>query len=150
MDHPLIEDRGCGPMLKSCRIHVNNLWPYLQRPDYRDEQMLQVWPITSEELQALKAYIADHYEEVKEANRKVDERIRREIEAQQTPENLARWEESRQRMAFRQQWFQEMRADPTLFPEVAGESADDRRARLAREFDRWRAARSEQKVAEAG
>lgn len=120
MDHPLIEDRGNGPVLKSCRITVNDLWPYLQSPNYRDETALEAWPvITNEELQALKQYIADHYEEVAEANRRIDERMRRERDAYWTPERLAQSEETSRFLARFRDWIHARQADGTLPP--AGE-----------------------------
>ena len=117
MDHPLIEDRGNGPVLKSCRITVNDLFPYLQSPNYQDETALEAWPvITNEELQALKQYIADHYEEVAEVNRRVDERIRREREAYWTPERLARSEETSRRMDRFRNWIEARKAEGNLPP----------------------------------
>ena len=101
--HPLMYDRGRGPELRSCRITVYDLIPYLLAPNYCDERVLEAWQIvTPEELAALKQHVTDHFEEVMIVHHKVEDRIRRGMEAQNTPDFLARAVENRKRMyAFR-------------------------------------------------
>jgi hypothetical protein len=72
----LMYDRGRGPELRSCRITVYDLIPYLEHPEtYSDETMLVVWPtVNRAELEAMKAYIAEHREEVMAVHRKIEER----------------------------------------------------------------------------
>lgn len=83
---PLMHDRGRGPELRSCRITVNDLFPYFESGESTDVRLLELFPITQAELDALRDYIAEHREEVVEVNRRVDERNRRETKAQDTPE----------------------------------------------------------------
>ncbi len=97
--HPLMYDRGRGPELRSCRITVYDLIPYLEGPTYRDETLLEAWPpVTREELDVLKRFIADHRDEVMAEHRRIEERIRRETAEQATPEFLARFWWNRDRL----------------------------------------------------
>jgi uncharacterized protein (DUF433 family) len=96
----LMYDRGRGPELRSCRITVYDLIPYLEHPEtYSDEAMLAVWPtVNRAELEALKEYIAEHREEVMAVHRKIEERIQRETEAQDTPEFRERMRQAHERV----------------------------------------------------
>jgi len=110
MASELIHDRGRGPELRRCRITVYDLIPYMEDSRYSDGLMLEMWPITAEELAALKQYIADHYEEVMAVHRKIEERIQREMAAQNTPEFIERNRKSRERFQRFQQFFAERKA----------------------------------------
>ena len=69
-----IVDRGRGPQLSTSRITVQDLVPYLQR-HYSHEQILEIMPLlTLEELQVVKRYVDDHYQEVMEQDRRIRER----------------------------------------------------------------------------
>ena len=69
-----------------------DLIPYLESRTYRDEVMLEAWPpVTREELDVLKRFIADHRDEVMAVHRRIEERVQREMAAQGTPEFLARF-----------------------------------------------------------
>jgi hypothetical protein len=97
--HPLMYDRGRGPELRSCRITVYDLIPYLESPNYRDEYPLEAWQVvTREELDVLKRFIADHREEMMAEHRRIEERIQREMAEQATPEFLARFWWNRERL----------------------------------------------------
>ena len=120
MDHPLIHDRGRGPELRTKRLTVYDLIPYLLSPYYSDGLMYEAWPsITPEELAALKAYFADHREEMMAKHWEIESRITREWAAQSTPENLARWHETRQRTNAFRSWIAYRKLEGTLPP--AGE-----------------------------
>jgi hypothetical protein len=116
----LMYDRGRGPELRSCRITVYDLIPYLESPTYTDELMFEAWPtITPPELQALKRYIAEHRDEVMAVHRKIEERIQREWAAQDTPEFRERARQTRERMNRFREWIEEQKRAGTLPP--AGE-----------------------------
>lgn len=89
--HPLMHDRGRGPELRSCRITVYDLIPYLEGVNYSDQTMLDVWPVSSEELEVLKRFIVAHRDEVMAVHQRIEERIRREMAEQATPEFLSRF-----------------------------------------------------------
>ena len=74
-------ERGRGPELRSCRITVYDLFPYLEH-DFADETLLGLWPVTQVELDALKRYIADNRAEIAAKSAAMDERIRRATEEQ--------------------------------------------------------------------
>ena len=81
--HPLMYDRGRGPELRSCRLTVYDLVPYLRDPDFfTDEYLTALWRITGDELSALKQHIAHHHEAVTAENARIEERLRREHQAQ--------------------------------------------------------------------
>lgn len=105
MDHPLIYDRGRGPELRTKRLTVYDLIPYLLSPHYSDGLMSEAWPsISPEELAALKAYIADRLDEVMAEHYRIEGRIRRGIEAQNAPEFQARFWWTRERMEAYRDW----------------------------------------------
>ncbi len=110
MANELIRDRGRGPELRRCRITVYDLIPYLDHEQYSDSLMLEIWPITAEELAALKQYIAEHYDEVMAVHRKIEERIQREMAAQDTPEFQERTRQTRERMKLFQEFVTERKS----------------------------------------
>jgi uncharacterized protein (DUF433 family) len=91
MDSPLIYDRGRGPELRRIRITVYDLIPYLESGSITDAEILDVLPITAEELAALKQYIADHHAEVMAVHHQIEERIRKGIEAQNNSPQMRAW-----------------------------------------------------------
>ncbi len=95
---PLMHDRGRGPELRGTRITIYDLIPYLESPGYRDETMLEVWPISREQLEALKQYISDHREKAMAKNAEIDARHARQRAEQNTPEFQARFAGSRERL----------------------------------------------------
>jgi uncharacterized protein (DUF433 family) len=118
MINDLMYDRGRGPELRSCRITVYDLIPYLEHPEtYSDETMLAVWPtVNRAELEALKVYIAEHREEVMAVHRKIEERIQREWAAQDTPEFRERTRQTRARMNRFREWIEDQKRAGTLPP----------------------------------
>lgn len=131
MDHPLIYDRGRGPELRTTRITVYDLIPYLLEPPFPDAELLKLWPsVTAEGLAALKAYIADHRDEVMAKHWEIESRIRREWAAQCTPEFLARSYETRRWMEAFRAWIADREREGTLPP------AGQRRAA----FEAWQQA----------
>lgn len=127
----LMYERGRGPELRSCRITVYDLIPYLFHEDYTDAQPLEAWRIvTPTELAALKQYIADHRNEVMAKHWEIESRMIREQAAQCTPENLARWHETRLWMNAFRAWIVDRQNEGTLPP------AGERRAA----FEAWRQA----------
>ena len=95
----LMYDRGRGPELRRCRITVYDLVPYLLNGHFTDEEIVNdALPITAEELTVLKTYIAEHNDDVMAWHWKIEERNRKGIEAQDTPENREHWQQSRERM----------------------------------------------------
>jgi uncharacterized protein (DUF433 family) len=117
VEHPLIHDRGRGPELVGTRITVYDLIPYLEDPPFSDEEMLKLWPsVTAEGLAALKAYIADHRDEVMAKHWEIEARMIREWAAQCTPENLARWDRTRREVEAFRDWILDRQRDGTLPP----------------------------------
>lgn len=114
--NPLMYERGRGPELRRVRITVFDLIPYLEHDDYSDARMLELWPITAEELAALKQYIADHHDEVMAKHYEIESRIIRDWAAQCTPENLARWAEARRRATAMREWISDRKREGTLPP----------------------------------
>ena len=98
-------ERGRGPELRNTRITVYDLIPYLLAPGYSDEKMYEAWPsVTPDGLAALKAYIAEHLYELLVKHHQIDERIAREMAAQDTPEFRARSWMNRERMTQYRAW----------------------------------------------
>jgi hypothetical protein len=123
---------------------VNDLVPYLRHADYSDEQMKEIWArVTIEELAALKAYIAANFNEVMAENDRIDERIAREIEAQNNnPVLQAKLAESHKRFHLFKQWFAEWKKKPELYIRNPDDSPEEHRARMFAAFDTWRAVRT--------
>lgn len=108
--HPLMYDRGRGPELCRTRITVYDLIPYFEKGTFSDEFLCDLFRISREELDALRQYIADHRDEVMAENARIDERHRRGMEAQNTPEFRARSEESRRRLLAFRDWLSARKA----------------------------------------
>ncbi len=138
-------ERGRGVELRSCRLTVNELYPQLVEtawgPPTTDARMLELYPITQTELAAVKRYVADNADAVAIKNAEIDARIERKIAEQDTPEMRARMESGRETVRLMKVWMAERKQNPDLFPEIEGESPDDRRGRFLTSFQRWRSAR---------
>jgi uncharacterized protein (DUF433 family) len=115
----LMHDRGRGPELIGNRITVYDLIPYLEHPEtYSDEKMLEAWPsVNLAQLQALKAYIAEHRDEVMAVHWKIEERHRKGREAQDTPEFRERMRQAHVRIEQFRKWIEDRKRDGTLPPE---------------------------------
>ena len=134
-------ERGRGVELRSCRLTVNELYPMLAEAACSDARMLELYPITPAELDAVKRYIADNAEAVATENAEIDARIARKIAEQDTPEMRARMESGRETVRLMKVWLEEWVQNPALFPEVTGESRDERRERYVASFQQWRVSR---------
>jgi uncharacterized protein (DUF433 family) len=98
-----IVDRGRGPQLSTCRITVQDLFPYLQQ-GLTHEQIREIMPVLSdEEIAAVEKYVRDNHEAVM----RQDERIRAraaarqkspEAEEAERQERLDRLDAARQRI----------------------------------------------------
>jgi hypothetical protein len=130
-------DRGRGVELRSCRLTVNELYPMLTEAQCSDARMLELYPITQPELDAVKRYITDNLAAVAAENAEIDARIARKIAEQDTPDMRARRWWNRERMLAFRNWLSECQERPELFPEVDGESPRDRRLRQYEAFRQW-------------
>jgi len=90
MNESLIHDRGRGPELIGTRITVYNLIPYFLDPTATEDYLCRLYDLTREQVAAARAYVMTNFAEVMAANARIDERLRREYEAQDTPEFRAR------------------------------------------------------------
>jgi uncharacterized protein (DUF433 family) len=66
-----IADRGRGPQLSTSRITVQDLVPYFQEGCSHEEIMRWIPVLTGEEIQIVKEYVKNHYEEVMEQDRRI-------------------------------------------------------------------------------
>jgi uncharacterized protein (DUF433 family) len=122
-------NRGRGPELRSTRLTVYDLIPYFESGQFTDEALCELFKIRQEELDALRQYIAEHHDEVMAANRRIDERIRREWEAQDTPENRERWRQSEERLVLFKEFLDERKR--------AGQPNGDTWEETRAAFRRW-------------
>ena len=136
--HPLMHDRGRGPELVGTRITVYTVWGELFDPDTTEHELCRRYELLPHQVAVLRAFAFQHHTEVAEVIRRMDERTAQAIAAQDTPEFRRQHAESRERMRLMSVWLEERKLNPELFPDIAGESADDRRARKLRLFDEWR------------
>jgi uncharacterized protein (DUF433 family) len=136
--HPLMHDRGRGPELVGTRITVYNVLHELLDPDVTEHELCRRYELLPHQVAVLRAFVLTHHTEVMEANRRIEERIEREMAAQDTPEFRRQHAESRERMRLMSVWLRERKLNPSLFPDVPGEPPADRRARMFRLFDDWR------------
>ena len=69
-----IIDRGRGPQLSTSRITVQDLVPYFQQ-QYSYEEIMAIMPVlTVEDIRVVERYVQEHYEEVMEEERRIQER----------------------------------------------------------------------------
>ena len=133
MEHPLIHDRGRGPeLLARPRLTIYSLVPFFLRADNTEASIAESFLITVEQVAAMRAYFLDHYAEVMAQHEKIEERIRKGYEAQDTPEFRAQWAETRKAMELYRIWLREGGLDTKL---------PDRDARAAA-FRAWYDART--------
>jgi hypothetical protein len=140
--HPLLHDRGRGPELRGTRITVYQVWDELLDPNVTEHELCLRYSILPHELAVLRAFALRNFAEIAEKIRGMDERTEQAIAAQDTPDFRRRNAESRQRLREMFVWLQEGKADPSLFPEIPGESDAERRDRKLRLFEDWRRMRN--------
>ena len=136
--HPLMHDRGRGPELVGTRVTVYTVWGELFDPDITEHELCRRYELLPHQVAVLRAFAFRHFDEVATAIRRMDERTAREMAAQDTPEFRRQHAESRERMRLMAVWLEERKSAPALFPDVPGESLEDRRARKWRLFEEWR------------
>jgi DNA-directed RNA polymerase sigma subunit (sigma70/sigma32) len=95
MEHPLIHDRGRGPELLDRRITIYNLVPFFLRAEYTEARIAESFLISVEQVAAMRAYFLDRYADVMAEHEKIEERLRKSYEAQDTPEFRAKWAKTR-------------------------------------------------------
>ena len=69
-----IIDRGRGPQLSTSRITVQDLVPYFQQQCSYEEIMAIMPVLTVEDIRVVERYVQEHYEEVMEEERRIQER----------------------------------------------------------------------------
>lgn len=129
MESPLIHDRGRGPELVGTRITVYNLIPYFLNPETTETQIACGAGITPGQVAAMRAYVLRHYAEVMAVHQQIEERIRRGIEAQNTPEFQTRRARVAEEMQLYRVWLRER--DPSAVPTDPAERAQAFREWLA-------------------
>jgi len=130
-------DRGRGPELRSCRITVHDIFPYI-REGFSDEEVLEYQPYVSPpELAALKQYIAEHYDAIAAHDAKIEERNARGIALQSTPEWNALFRGSNPLKQWYLKWQRYLWANPTAFESIDGESPEDYARRYLTSFAEW-------------
>jgi hypothetical protein len=77
-----IVDSGRGPQLSTSRITVMDVFYYLHRGRDWDTVHRAMPSLTREEFDAVLNYVKQHYDELVEADRRVEERIQRGISEQ--------------------------------------------------------------------
>ncbi|MGL6094269.1 MAG: hypothetical protein ACRC7O_00525 [Fimbriiglobus sp.] len=135
--HPLIHDRGRGPELIGTRVTVYNLFPDLLQGTRTEASIAAEYDISTEQVAAMRAYILANYADVAAKNAAIDERIRRQIEAQHNdPVFLAKVAQTRAHFQLLREWMAEQRAlgRPPL-PEPPGWRAEFRAWAVARTAD---------------
>jgi hypothetical protein len=127
-------NRGRGVELRTSRITVLNIFPFL-RAGHSDEEILEWHPIMSaKDLAAIKEYVELNHEQVVEWDRQADERTTKAMAAQDTPEFRARSIASRKRMiAFKDFLETEKKLHGGVLP-TSEEARQDRWKRFQDEF----------------
>ncbi len=136
--HPLLHDRGRGPELVGTRITVYNVWDELFDPDTTEAELCRRYELLPHQVAVLRSFAFRHYAEVSEVIRRMDERTAQAMAAQDTPEMRERQRAARERVTLMRLWLDEVKQNPTLFPEVPGELPADRRARMFGLFEEWK------------
>lgn len=104
MGESLIHDRGRGPELIGTRITVYNLIPHFLDPTATEDYVCRLYDLTPEQVAAARAYVMTNHVKVMAAHERIEERIRREAEAQDTPENRAKWARNSERFERFRAW----------------------------------------------
>jgi hypothetical protein len=90
---PAIIDSGGGPKLSTCRITVQDVFPYLH---WSNDRIREVMPILREdEIEVIRLYVAEHLDEVAAEDRM----IRARSEARLTSAEALAEAEARKRLA---------------------------------------------------
>jgi len=113
MEHPFIHDRGRGPELVGTRITIYNLVPYFLKGEWTEAAIAEANRITAEQVAAMRAYFLAHYAEVMAQHERIEERIRKGMEEQQSPEFQARFWWNRQRLDRFRDWLSERKKAKT-------------------------------------
>lgn len=114
MEHPLIHDRGRGPELLDRRITIYNLVPFFLSPDTTEVSIAESFLISVEQVAAMRAYFLDRYADVMEQHERIEERIRKGYESQNTPEFRAKVAETRKAFDQYRIWLKEGGPDTKL------------------------------------
>lgn len=69
-----IVDRGRGPQLSTHRVTVQDVLPYVREGSTNDQIREEVAELSDEEIDALRGYIQDNYQEVADLERRIAER----------------------------------------------------------------------------
>ena len=105
-----IVDQGRGPQLSTSRITVQDLVPYLQQ-QYTSEQIVELMPsLNIEEIEAVRLYVRDHYEEVMAQDRLIRQRAAHRKTTPEIEEVLRRGGEKM--AALRQQFAKKKEREP--------------------------------------
>lgn len=131
MADPMIHDRGRGPELIGTRITVYDLLPFLLDARNTEAWVCEFYHLRPEQVAAVRAYALANHAAVMAEHERMDERSRRAVEAQDTPEFRAARAETRERMELFRAWMAER--TPADLPADPAE-------RMAA-FRRWAAAR---------
>ena len=142
MEHPLIHDRGRGPELKGTRTTVFNLIPDFFNPNVTEQQVCEEYHLTPEQVAAMRAYLLRNYAAVMADNAKIEERLRKGVEAQANDRAMqAMFAQTRENFRLRQVWAAERQTLGLPFPMKPGDPGPT--------FPEWLAAR-QAGVAEVG
>jgi hypothetical protein len=127
-------NRGRGVELRTSRITVLNIFPFL-RAGHTDAEILEWHPaMNAEGLAAIKEYVEQNYEQVVEWDRLADERTARAIAEQDTPEFRARSIDTRKRLiAFKDFLDSEKKLHGGVLP-TSDEARQDRWKRFHDEY----------------
>jgi uncharacterized protein (DUF433 family) len=97
-----IVDRGRGPQLSTTRVTVQDLLPYFQEGCSYEEIRRWIPGLSVEEIQVAQRYIAEHWEEVLEQDRRIRER---NANRKTSPESERILQEGNAKMlALKEQW----------------------------------------------
>lgn len=110
MSESLMHDRGRGPEIRGTRVTVYDLIPYFVSPQYTESQLCQLYQVSPEQIAAARAYVLNHFADVMAKNAAIDERHRRGMEAQNTPEFLERSRKTRQELLLYKVFIEEQKA----------------------------------------
>lgn len=121
MDHPLIHNRGRGPELVGTRMTIYNLIPDFRDPNRTEAEIAQEYHLTPEQVAAMRAYFVRHFDEVMAENDRIDERVRKAIEAQDTPEFRAKWDATHENFERFKEWVAERKAEGLPSPKELGD-----------------------------
>ena len=129
MEHPLIHDRGRGPELVGTRVTIYALVPYFLKSEWTETAIAEANRVTVEQVAAMRAYFLNRFADVMEHHEKIEERFRKGMEEQATPEFRARFWWNRKRLELFRDWLGERRL-------IGGAESDDMKSLLA-QFQVW-------------